>query len=150
MSTMIRAERMVHLMNERKVSASLSYNHKIIRSKPHITINGEKFYLIKCHGDGRCFYHALASVINYKDGSNLSVEDVTYIISKMFPFIRKHWAEDLDVTHAATALKLNIHVWEGVNNMWIRFGYDDNNENVYLYNPSNIHFDALIPHANKH
>ena len=132
---LMRAERMCELLRDGR---SIRAQYRGVRQ---VTIKGSKYRVIECPGDGRCFYHAVAKAWQAK---HLSADDVYGMVSRQYPEVRRVWAEDTDVTLTARALRLNIHVWEGVNRMWINFGEDDDAD-IWLFNPYNIHFDALVP-----
>jgi hypothetical protein len=100
--------------------------------------------LLPCPPDGRCFYHAIAAVLNEGCADKgWTADSVYHRVRLIFPGVRETWAEDSDVMHTANALRLNIWIWEGMNGMWTNFG-DDKWRRVHLYNPHNVHYDGLV------
>ena len=105
------------------------------------------FRRVACPGDGRCFYHAVATCLNHAGRGDWSAERVFRAVQKKHPGASATWADDLDVARTADALGLSVHVWEGANRMWIEIG--DGPLRIALHNASNTHFDALVPAASR-
>ena len=153
---MMRSERMCQILREKdglknsKSCADTHYRGEQARDpnlnrRKIVSIRKRKFQVVRCPGDGMCFYHAVATAMNAllhaRDHTGLEIYSKT---ARIDPTVRRTWAEDTDVSKTAEALSLNINVWEGHNRMWINHGRDDV-PRIYLYNPHNVHFDALIP-----
>lgn len=151
-ATMLRSERMVARLREQSSSVEYTFRgpprQEPCPPRPHATvrIDGASFKVLPCPMDGRCFYHAVARASNalFSRGQEETANSVFARARVCDPNVRSTWAEDSDVSITARALSLSIHIWEGLNGMWIRHGEDDH-PRIFLRNPSNVHYEALVP-----
>ena len=142
---MIRAERMCALVKEGKLAALPSTSSASIIGSDRVTIEGIRYRKIACPPDGMCFYHAVANCLNHRARCEAWTAGKLYkMVAENHPNVARTWADDSDVSTTARVLCLNIWVWEGANRMWISFG-EDSHTKINLYNPHNVHYDALVP-----
>ena len=119
------------------------------RSRGTVRLDGRRYRLLPCPADGRCFYHAVAAALNARVGAGggaaWTAETVLETVRRTHPDVAATWAEDADATKTANVLRVAIHVWEGANGMWIRFGFEEDGvPTIRLINRYNVHFDALV------
>lgn len=126
-----------------------SRNRVLVKKQNVIDIMGKTYEIVRCRADGRCFYHAVAAGLNANAQDTLSLTEkwtakqVFEETRTVFRDISRTWATDLDAQCVANALHINIHVWEGHNGMWTDIGNSED-PSIMLYNPFNVHFDALL------
>ena len=139
---MMHAERMCALIKEGKIAATFPASPI---QADGVTIEGVEYRKIACPADGMCFYHAVAACLNHGAPRKLwTAGRVHKIVSHSQPNVARTWADDSDVTTTARVLSCNIKVWEGANRMWISFG-EESHAPILLYNPGNVHYEALVP-----
>lgn len=153
-ATMLRSERMVARLREQSSSVESTFRGppsrreepSSLRSHATVRLGGASFKVLPSPMDGRCFYHAVAHASNalFSNRPKETAESVFARARARDPSVRSTWAEDSDVSITARALSLSIHIWEGLNGMWIRHGEDDH-PRIFLQNPSNVHYEALVP-----
>jgi hypothetical protein len=139
---MIRAEKMCALAKEGQLAAIPPIAS--ILGSGRVTIEGVRYRKIACSADGMCFYHAVANCLNHRARDEAwTAARIHEMVAQSHPDVAQTWADDSDVSTTARVLRLNIWVWEGANRMWIRFG-EDSHLRIRLYNPKNIHYEALV------
>jgi hypothetical protein len=113
-----------------------------------------EFMRIRQPKDGNCFYHSISFLLKHHDYCIMSHDKIRERVALYFQHkkqmetsrrVRKSqtWAENEEVMAVSNIFNITVKVWEGVNNMWITFG-KRKRKMIYLYNPENIHFDALV------